>query len=107
MTDDYEPGEDAQTAGERYFIPDEVVDRIYDAAHILPASSGIVHAVWHRKAFIGRALQQLCVCRDRGVTREDLAGEWYPNGRSDEERFEAEMTRLRELIMTEVYGPEN
>jgi hypothetical protein len=81
-------------------IPDEVVDRIYAAAHLLPADTPPVHAVWFRKMWIGRALQEIEWGRRRGLARADAS---FDLGTFDE-RTTAEMQRMRQLILDEVYA---
>jgi hypothetical protein len=98
----------------RVYVSDEVVDRIYDAAHFLPAAteqfggSIVHHMVWFRKATIGQFVQIVTCWREAGGSREWAEEEFRQQSVDiplEGGRDQAEASRINALIIDEVYGP--
>jgi hypothetical protein len=86
-------------------VDDQVVDRIYDAAHI--AGGVATHQVWARKAYIGQMVQAVTAWGRAGMSRASAreklraidADMPIAGGRAS-----AEAHRMTALIYDEVYG---
>ena len=116
MDADREANEDAfdQDAA-KVLVTDEQVDRIYDAAHVVPNATEfagvklVSHQVWFRKSMIGRMLQMATVMRDDGMpldkARGIFDGIWAANPEATE-RHSAESSRILDLVFEEIYGRE-
>ena len=93
---------------DRIIVPDEYVDRIYEAAHVVPNDVGIGHPVWTRKAFIGEMLQVVFSYRNMDWTREQVRDQFARTEGAacfSNEPGASEYRRIMDLVFVEVFGP--